>query len=186
MTKSKYFVALAYICSIILGNLFVMWFGIGVLSLADAKNPEVVYFSLVFPLGAMWIGLNFSFRDFVQRMWGHGWVWLWMGIACGVTWMFNWKLALASVSAFVISESVDWFVHYNLRHKSLKTRLIVSNCFSCPLDSIVFVLIAFGWLPEAMFGQAIVKYAFSLLALPLVPMIERAVRKIQDKEQTVY
>lgn len=176
MTKtSRFLSAVAYVTSIILGNLFVALFGIGTLVLYNANAPEHVFFTLTFPLGAMWIGLTFSMRDFVQRIWGHDWAWLWMAVATGVTYLFNQDVALASVASFVASESVDWVMFYLLRHRSLKCRLITSNLLSCPIDSLLFVTIAFGvpWYSPAVWGQAIVKYAFGLLALPLVPAIEK-------------
>ena len=175
-----YLVAGAYLLSIILGNVFVMLFGIGTLQLRDAVNPENIYFSLSFPLGTMWIGLTFSFRDFVQQYWGHRWTWLWMLLASLVTWYFNQAVAIASLVAFIASEGVDWGMFYLLRRRTLRCRLIVSNIFSCPLDSMLFVVIAFGvpWHNEAVWGQTIVKYCFGLLALPLVGVIQRGVGRL--------
>lgn len=180
MNRVKYGVAIAYILSIILGNIFVTMFGIGTLKLIETHNPEHIWFSLTFPLGAMWIGLTFSFRDFVQRYWGHQWTWLWMILASFVTWLFNQNLAYASVISFIAAEGCDWFIFYLLRHRTLKCRLVVSNLFSCPLDSILFVTIAFGvpWYSEAVWGQAIIKYGFGLLALPIVGLLEGLVQKI--------
>lgn len=180
LTKAHYSVAGLYLSSIIVGNIFVTLFGIGVLMLADANNPSNVYFSLTFPLGAMWIGLTFSFRDFVQRYWGHQWTWVWMILASVITWFFNQTLAYASVISFIAAESCDWLVFYILRHKTLRYRLIVSNIFSCPLDSLLFVTIAFGvpWYSEAVWGQAIVKYGFGLLALPLIGIFESFYEKL--------
>ncbi len=167
--------AFCYVGSIILGNVFVAVFGIGTLVLYNANAPEHIFFSLTFPLGAMWIGLTFSIRDFVQRLWGHKLTWVWMLLATLVTWLFNKDVALASVASFLASESVDWFTFYLLRKKSLQTRLVVSNLLSCPIDSLLFVTIAFGvpWYSPAVWGQAIVKYVFGLLAIPLIPIIEK-------------
>lgn len=176
----RWLAALCYVCSIILGNIFVAVFGIGTLVLYSTNNPEHVFFTLTFPLGAMWIGLTFSLRDFVQRFWGHKAAWIWMGMATIVTYFFNQDVALASVVSFAASESTDWIMFYLLRRRSLKTRLVVSNILSCPIDSLLFVTIAFGvpWYSPAVWGQAVVKYTFGLLALPLVPLIERLYEKI--------
>lgn len=175
--------AVCYVVSIVLGNIFVAVFGIGTLVLYAAANPDHVFFSLTFPLGAMWIGLTFSMRDFVQRFWGHKSAWIWMGVATGITYLFNRDVALASVVSFAASESMDWIMFYLLRHHTLRLRLIVSNLLSCPLDSLLFVTIAFGvpWYSPAVWGQAIVKYTFGLLALPIIPIVEKFCRKIGQR-----
>jgi uncharacterized PurR-regulated membrane protein YhhQ (DUF165 family) len=90
-----------------------------------------------------------------------------MAAACLITTLFNWSLALASFAAFLISESVDWFAFKSLR-MSFRKRIYISNAFSTPLDSMVFVWLAFGWFPEAMIGQAVIKYLSGLLVLPFV------------------
>lgn len=171
---SHWMSATAYVISIILGNVFVVAFGIGTLALYQAGHPENTFFSLTFPLGAMWIGLTFSMRDFVQRFWGHKASWFWMLVATGITYIFNRDVALASVLSFAASESIDWTMFYLLRNKTMRIRLVASNLLSCPVDSIIFVTIAFGvpWYSPAVWGQAIVKYMCGLLALPLIPVIE--------------
>lgn len=183
MTKEqvKWFSAGAYVLSIVLGNIFVILFGMGTLMLLKTADPNQVYFSLTFPLGAMWIGLTFSFRDFVQRFWGHKKCWIWMVAATFITYFFNAQVAIASIVSFIAAEAIDWIIFYLLRHKSLKVRLIVSNLVSCPVDSILFVTIAFGvvWYSEAVWGQALVKYSFGLIALVFVPYIELFFKKIQ-------
>lgn len=176
--------AILYLCSIALGNLFVIMFGIGTLRLSDAYNPDHVYFALTFPLGAMWVGLTFSFRDFVQRYWSHQKCWIWMGIAGMITFVWNKEVAIASVVSFMASETVDWIVFYVLRDKTLKVRMMISNLASCPIDSLLFVTIAFGlpWYSDAVWGQAGVKYVCSLFALPLIPALSWFMRR--GKEAT--
>jgi len=92
----KYFWPIMYLVSILFGNLFVIWFGI------------VKVAGLTFPAGVVFVGLTFSFRDFVQRRWGDKFCWLWMIVATMLTFMLNQKIAIASVSAFAISETIDW------------------------------------------------------------------------------
>lgn len=169
----KWSSALLYLVSIILGNVFVILFGIGTLSLGDAFNPDKIYFSVTFPLGALWIGLTFSFRDFVQRYWSHQKCWIWMAVAAVITYFWNKDVALASMLAFIGSEACDWAVFYVLKNKELKTRVMVSNLVSCPLDSLIFVPLAFGvpWYSDAVWGQAVVKYVCSLFALPFIPWL---------------
>lgn len=144
-----------YLLSIIIANFFVIWFGI------------VHVAGLSFPAGVVFVGLTFSFRDYVQRYWGDKACWIWMLAATGITFLFNKQIALASVSAFLISEGVDWFAFKTLK-MPFKKRVYISNLFSCPLDSLIFVTIAFGWVWPAIWGQALIKYAAGLLILPFI------------------
>lgn len=165
--SKKWLFGYGYILSIILGNLLVVYLGI------------IHMFGLIFPAGAIAIGLTFSLRDFVQRSFGHK-VWYFMLVSTVLTALLSfvladmpippWKVALASAIAFIASEAIDWLV-YTITKKDIIFRIIVSNLFSTPLDSILFVGIAFGsysFLEPPVYGQAIVKYVSGLLVLPLI------------------
>lgn len=154
-TNKKVLWAGLYLFSIILANLFVIWFGI------------VHFAGLTFPAGVVFVGLTFSFRDYVQRYWGTWACWIWMLVATVITFFFNKHIALASVSAFLISETVDWFAFKTLK-MPFRKRVYLSNLFSCPLDSAIFVTIAFGWCWPAIWGQALIKYLSGLLVLPFI------------------
>jgi uncharacterized PurR-regulated membrane protein YhhQ (DUF165 family) len=90
-----------------------------------------------------------------------------MLVATVITFFFNKHIALASVSAFLISEGVDWFAFKYLK-MSFRKRIYISNLLSVPLDSAIFVTIAFGWYWPAIWGQAVIKYASGLLVLPFI------------------
>lgn len=164
----KWTFAFCYMASIVLGNFFVSYFGI------------VTLLGLTFPAGALWIGITFSMRDFVQREWGDGKVWYFMIASTLITTVLGvvlshlpispWKVALASAVAFLVSEAVDWFVYW-ITKLDITWRIIISNLFSTPIDSILFVGIAFGsfsFLQPPVYGQAIVKYLSGLLVLPIL------------------
>ncbi len=140
--------------SIILGNILVNSLGL------------VTVLGLTFPAGAVAIGLTFSARDFMQERYGKFGCWGWMLVASIITFLFNQQLALASFSAFFIAEFSDWLI-YTRTKGSLEKRLILSNLISTPLDSLIFVLLAFGPIWPAIWGQAIIKMISSLLILPL-------------------
>ena len=151
----KLFWSSMYLSSILIGNLFVIWF-------------DIVHFAgLTFPAGVVFIGLTFSFRDFVQRTWGDWACWFWMLLATIITFFLNQNVAVASVAAFVISEGTDWAAFKFLKY-SFRKRIYLSNLISCPLDSIIFVTLAFGWNFPAIWGQALVKYLSGLLVLPII------------------
>ncbi len=154
-TNKKYMWGILYLLSILLANIFVNWLGI------------VKVFGITFPAGVVFVGLTFSFRDFVQRYWGDWMAWIWMGLASVITVFFNLQLALASFTAFVVSEAIDWFV-FKISGLPFHKRIYISNIFSCPLDSLIFVAMAFGWIWPAIWGQALIKYASGLLVLPFI------------------
>lgn len=147
--------AVLYLSSIVLANILVHTLGI------------VTVFGLTFPAGAVAIGLTFSARDLVQERYGKYGCWVWMLAAVFITFAFNRQLAIASVCAFVVAELADWVVYTHSRG-NIEKRLILSNLVSTPLDSVAFVLLAFGPVWPAIWGQTIVKMISSLLILPLL------------------
>ena len=138
-----------YIGSILVANWLVIQFGVVHLGI------------LHFPAGAICIGLTFSARDFVQRKHGKKITLIWMGVATLITLVFNWKIALASGIAFAASEIIDFLV-YTYTKKTFRQRVIISNLIAIPLDSILFVSIAFGWFFPAIWGQTLIKFLSSL------------------------
>ena len=147
--------ALFYLGSIVIANLLVMQFGI-----IEAAG-------LSFPAGAVAVGFTFTARDLVQRRYGKWGCWLWMLAAAAISALFSPTLALASLGAFVVAEGLDWAV-FTATPLSFRGRAILSNLVGTPLDSIVFVFLAFGPVWDAMWGQTIVKLASSLLIVFLV------------------
>jgi len=166
-SKTKYFWGVLYLLSILLGNLFVIWFGIVKLMAINLHHPEHVWGAITFPAGVVFIGLTFSFRDFAQRHWGKKAVWYWMIAATLITLLLNYKIAVASVTAFLIAESIDWAL-FTFTDLKFKKRIVVSNLISTPVDSIAFVTLAFGWFWPAIWGQAIIKLISSLLVIPFI------------------
>jgi uncharacterized PurR-regulated membrane protein YhhQ (DUF165 family) len=151
----KWIWALAYIVSVLLANILVDYFGIVTIS------------GLTFPAGVVFVGLTFSFRDFAQRFWGVWKIWLFIVIATFITLFMNWQIAIASVTAFLISETIDWLI-FTIVKKDFIYRILISNIISTPIDSITFVVLAFGWNWDAICGQAIIKYISSLLVIPFI------------------
>ena len=144
-----------YLGSILVANLLVVQFGI------------IRFGPLVFPAGAIAIGFTFSARDFIQQRWGKWGCWIWMIAASLLTYAFNRRIAVASMSAFLIAEGVDWLV-FTLVKGNMTKRILWSNLFGLPLDSVVFVVLAFGWVWTAMIGQTIVKLVSSAAVIPLL------------------
>jgi len=99
-------------------------------------------FTIIPPIG-IWqptsviVGLTFIFRDLAQRKIGH-WV-IPVMILGGVIsyFMADPFVAIASVTAFLISEGLDWVV-YTTTKRPLRDRILLSSAIGTPIDSIVF------------------------------------------------
>jgi hypothetical protein len=83
-------------------------------------------------------GMVFVLRDFVQREMGHR-VLLLMALAIGWSFYYSWPvIALASATAFAISESVDWLIYTFTKYR-LSTRILLSSAAASPIDTTVFL-----------------------------------------------
>lgn len=93
-----------------------------------------------------------------------------------------WRIVFASIIAEVISELIDtesyriWVERITTRFQWL--RVLVSNSFSIPLDSIIFCWIAFGGILPAtvvwsiFFSNVIVKGATTIISLPMIYLVK--------------
>jgi uncharacterized PurR-regulated membrane protein YhhQ (DUF165 family) len=89
----------------------------------------------------------------------------------------TWRIVLGSLVAFAVSETIDNTLGAWLRDRVHDAaRVVATNAVSVPLDSVVFLLVAFGSL-EFIEGQIVVKYAVTLaFGIPLVLLLRRFVR----------
>jgi uncharacterized integral membrane protein (TIGR00697 family) len=89
-----------------------------------------------------------------------------------------WRIVVASIAAELVSELLDteiyhwWVTRITRRHQWM--RVLVSNSISVPVDNLIFVVGAFGWvLPWPVVWQIflfnlLVKYAVTLVSIPLI------------------
>jgi uncharacterized PurR-regulated membrane protein YhhQ (DUF165 family) len=89
----------------------------------------------------------------------------------------TWRIVAGSLVAFAVSETIDNSLGAWLRDRVHDAvRVVATNAVSVPLDSVVFLLVAFGSL-EFIEGQIVVKYAVTILfGIPLVLALRRFVR----------
>jgi uncharacterized PurR-regulated membrane protein YhhQ (DUF165 family) len=84
------------------------------------------------------VGFIFVARDFAQREIGHR-VIIAMLIAAVLSYvMASPYVAVASLSAFLISEFADWAV-YSFTGRPFSQRVLISSAIGTPLDSVVFL-----------------------------------------------
>jgi queuosine precursor transporter len=92
------------------------------------------------------VGMVLVLRDFAQRVWGHACLAL-MALAALLSYLLgSHEVALASASAFAVSETVDWLV-YTVTRRPFADRVLLSTAASAPVDSAVFLVLAnlFTW-----------------------------------------
>ena len=111
---SDYKYTLGYVLLIVLIN-----FGFTVV-------PLVPLFGEMFPPLSLIVGLIFVARDFAQKEIGHKVI------------VASPFVALASVTAFFVSEFSDWGV-YTWTKKPFAQRILISSIVSTPFDSAVFL-----------------------------------------------
>jgi uncharacterized PurR-regulated membrane protein YhhQ (DUF165 family) len=86
-------------------------------------------------------GLVLVVRDFAQRQVGHS-IFFAMLVALALTVMLAGpNIAVASGTAFFISETVDWAL-FSFTSASLPTRVLLSAAVAIPIDSVAFLLLA--------------------------------------------
>jgi len=107
------------------------------------------------------VGFVFVLRDYAQREVGHKI--LLATLAAGVlTWyMVDPALALASLTAFFISETADWAI-YSFTKRPLQSRILISSLFSVPLDTLAFQYLA-QYLTPAAFSTEVVSKAVGVM-----------------------
>ena len=100
--------------------------------------PLVPIFGEMFPPLSLAVGLIFVARDFAQREIGHKVIgaMLIAGLLSYI--MADPFVAMASVTAFIISEFADWGI-YTWTKKPFAQRILISSIISTPLDSGIFL-----------------------------------------------
>ena len=125
------------------------------------------------PSGVALVGLALVLRDLVQRR---------LGRTAGVLSIFAGaalsggiappQLAIASMTAFLVSEFADFAIYTPLQQRGLVLAVFASSVVGLIVDSILFLWLAFGSL-EFLSGQVLGKMWMVLLALPIVYWVRR-------------
>ena len=151
----------AYLSTVPLAN----WM-IGHVGACSGQGPCVipVGFGLVAPSGVLMIGASLMLRDAVQRMLGWRWGLAAIALGAGVSAFISPPaILLASVAAFLVSETADFLVYTPLAQRSLPLAFLASGTVGAVVDSALFLLIAFGSL-QFVAGQVVGKMWVSVAA----------------------
>lgn len=120
------------------------------------------------PLGDLFlanivVGFVFVLRDYAQRETGHK-VLLATALAGVLTWfMVDPMIAMASVTAFILSETADWAC-YSFTRRPLSQRILYSSLIAVPLDTLAFQYLA-GYLTPAAFATEVASKALGVFAV---------------------
>jgi uncharacterized PurR-regulated membrane protein YhhQ (DUF165 family) len=109
------------------------------------------------------VGAIFVLRDYAQRQIGH-YVLLATLFAGVLTYfMVDRAIAAASLTAFFLSETVDWAV-FSFTRRPLQERILLSSLLAAPIDTLAFQYLA-DYLTPAAFSLELASKLLGVLTL---------------------
>jgi uncharacterized PurR-regulated membrane protein YhhQ (DUF165 family) len=154
--------ALGYVATIFAANWLVQRVGV-----------VPVGFGLSAPAGVFAAGIALTLRDVVQATLGRAAVVLAILAGAALSWLVSPAFAVASATAFLVSELADFAVYTPLERRSWLGAVLLSNTVGLALDSILFLTLAFGSL-AFLPGQVVGKAWVTLVAILLLAAGRRA------------
>jgi uncharacterized PurR-regulated membrane protein YhhQ (DUF165 family) len=106
------------------------------------------------------VGFVFVLRDYAQREIGHKILLATLLAGLVTYYMVDPMIALASISAFVLSEMADWAI-YSFTKRPLQSRILISSLVAVPLDTLAFQYLA-GYLTPAAFTTEVLSKALGV------------------------
>lgn len=147
----------AYVISIIAGVWAIAAFGIVPIGFGF-EAPAAVYV----------VGITLVLRDIVHDLCGVRVALLAVVVGAAVSALVNPQLALASGLSFLLSETLDLAIYQRIRRSGRLRGMLASNAVSIPVDSLCFLMLAFGSLtffPGQVLGKALATlFAVALIA----------------------
>ena len=134
-------------------------------------------FGLTAPAGVYFAGLAFTFRDLLHERGGRFWILSAIVTGAAISGLLEdaQRFALASGTAFLLSELADWTIYSPLRRKGWVLAVVSSNLVGLIVDSVLFLWLAFGSL-AFIEGQVIGKAYMTIVAI-VVMWIAHYIRK---------
>lgn len=120
---------------------------------------------LMAPSGVLLIGAALALRDAVQEALGRAWVLaLVVAGACISLSVSPAALAIASATAFLLSELLDFAIYDQLRRRALAWAVLLSGAVGAVIDSLLFSYLAFGavgWAPGLVLAKVYASAAYA-------------------------
>lgn len=161
----RWMLVAAYILTIPIANWMITHVG---QCIANGPCVIPVGFGLTAPSGVLVVGATLVIRNMVQEFLGRP-----VAVAAILTGaslsllIAAPGLAVASATAFLLSEFADMTVYTPLRRKRLYSAMLLSGLAGAIVDSAVFLWLAFGSL-DFIAGQVVGKLWMTLAALPVI------------------
>jgi uncharacterized PurR-regulated membrane protein YhhQ (DUF165 family) len=168
---AKWWLVVGYIGTIFMANWFIGHVG----TQFDPGGPHViqVWPGIYAPSGVLWVGVALVLRDMVQFFLGRRVSIGAMLIGAAASYFVAPSLALASATAFLLSETADLAVYTPMiRRGWLVAAVFASSTVGLIVDSIVFLTLAFGSL-EFLEGQIIGKLWMTAAAAFVIWLLRR-------------
>ena len=146
---------------------------VGVVELPDGTHLAPVGFGLLAPSGVYAAGVSFVARDLVQRALGRRPALAAIALGTLLSVLVSPQLALASGSAFLVSELADFAVYTPLQRRRFVLAVLLSGVVGSLIDSLVFLGVAGIPLGVALPGLLLGKLWVQLAALPLPAWLRR-------------
>lgn len=162
---------IAYILTIFAANWAIGAFGV-----------VPVGFGLFAPAGVYFAGLAFTLRDLIQERLGRRAVLIAIVVGALLSAVVSPQFALASGTAFLVSEFADFAVYTPLRQRGWLPAVVVSNVVGLVVDSALFLAMAFGSL-EFLAGQIVGKFYMTMLAVALLWAGRRFIQLPEGRRQ---
>jgi uncharacterized PurR-regulated membrane protein YhhQ (DUF165 family) len=150
---------------------------VGTVVLPDGTHLLPVGFGLLAPSGAYAAGVTFVARDVIQRTIGKRWSLLVILPGALLTALLDARLALASTSAFLFSELVDFLIYTPLQQRGFVRAVVASGIAASIVDSILFLSVAGISLAIALPGLLLAKIWVMVVAAPVSYAIRQQLPK---------
>lgn len=163
-----------YAGTVVAANWFVQH--VGQVTPGGGPHTIPVGFGYRAPSGVLWIGVAFTLRDIVQSMLGKWATIVAIFVGAALSYVVAPSLAVASATAFLVSEALDFAVYTPLVERDrVVAAVTLSNSVGLLIDTFVFLQLAFHSL-NFWQGQVIGKGWMTLLALAVIVPARRSLR----------
>ncbi|HWL24208.1 MAG TPA: VUT family protein [Ureibacillus sp.] len=147
-------------------------------NVVTARFAPLEFGMFIVPMGTLFVGATFIFRDLVQNKYGRAKTYLFIFIALLLSGVVSFSLGdtlmivAASALSFAIAETADTEIYSRLK-LPMAWRVFYSGLVGGLLDSVVFIIVGMSplgagflpWeaVPYAILGQVIVKTVIQML-----------------------
>ncbi|MBU1335972.1 MAG: VUT family protein [Alphaproteobacteria bacterium] len=166
----------AFVLSVPVANWMVL--NVGSTCFPDGPCLIPVWPGVLAPSGVALAGLSLVLRDLVQEEVGVRWAFAAVLVGAIIAALVaSPQLAVASAGAFLVAELADLLIYTAMRRRGLFVASLASSMVGLLLDSLIFVLVAFGSM-DLLLGQSLGKAWMVLAATPILFLIRRRSRVV--------